>query len=343
MLFLGDVAVPNDVSFYFDNNISKQGKLAIANLEGLIINEEKENSLSYKVFNSKNTIKYLKQLNVKAVSLANNHVTDVSEAFTYTKRVLKEHDIQFFGAGYTETEASKPIVIKEGIIDYVIVGFGWNVIGCKRITPNKLGVNQIDEANFKRCITELLLKYNGKRVIPFIHWNYELEAYPQPLHRKLAHWAIDKGVYAVVGCHPHCVHDIEIYKNKAIIYSVGNFAFASGYYFNKMLCFPEISRIEYGAEFLDEDIVIHKYEHNRKKNIITEESSYKITESTLKAFDYNDKEYEQWFKKNRRKRKALPVFSNSDPVVNELKCIWINLRQKVIKLLMFLRIKGKPQ
>ena len=50
--------------------------------------------------------------------LANNHVCDVPEAFEYTKKILKENDIQFFGAGMTDEEAKQPTIICEG--------GGWN-------------------------------------------------------------------------------------------------------------------------------------------------------------------------------------------------------------------------
>ena len=42
---------------------------------------------------------------------------------------------------------------------------------------------------------------------------------------KLAHEAIDSGADIIVGAHPHVAQDVEIYKDKPIMYSLGNFMF----------------------------------------------------------------------------------------------------------------------
>jgi len=41
----------------------------------------------------------------------------------------------------------------------------------------------------------------------------------------LAHQFIDQGADLIVGTHPHVVQEVEIYKNKLIFYSLGNFIF----------------------------------------------------------------------------------------------------------------------
>ena len=62
-----------------------------------------------------------------------------------------------------------------------------------------------------------------RRIIAFMHWNTELELYPQPLDRELSHALIDLGVFAVIGCHAHRVQGYEIYKGHPIVYGLGNF------------------------------------------------------------------------------------------------------------------------
>jgi poly-gamma-glutamate synthesis protein (capsule biosynthesis protein) len=42
---------------------------------------------------------------------------------------------------------------------------------------------------------------------------------------RLAHFMLDNGADMVVGGHPHVTQNIEIYKNKPIFYSLGNFVF----------------------------------------------------------------------------------------------------------------------
>ena len=43
--------------------------------------------------------------------------------------------------------------------------------------------------------------------------------------RALAKYTIDNGADLILGHHPHVVQGIEEYKNKFIVYSLGNFMF----------------------------------------------------------------------------------------------------------------------
>jgi poly-gamma-glutamate capsule biosynthesis protein CapA/YwtB (metallophosphatase superfamily) len=42
---------------------------------------------------------------------------------------------------------------------------------------------------------------------------------------EMAHAAVDAGADLIIGHHPHMLHPMEVYKGKAIFYSLGNFAF----------------------------------------------------------------------------------------------------------------------
>lgn len=344
MLFVGDIAIPDGIKFLFDSDeVNCNNGGVVGNLEGLIVPDAKSGIYDYKVYNSESTIDYLNKLNVKAVSLANNHVTDVSSAFAHTKEKLKDNNIQFFGAGFSEDEANKPAKISEGGVQYVIIGFGWDVVGCKKIVNGELGVNQLSISNFKKIVKQAIEEYSQARVIPYVHWDYELEIYPQPLHRKLAHWAIDNGAYAVIGCHPHCVQGIELYKGKCIAYSLGNFLFPSNYYFNGKLIFPEFTQDELGVDLRNEDILIHRYVFDKISHSLKKTGTVSLSKSTDEYLDFSDEQYERWFRNNRRKKKALPVFNNMNSVDVLFKSWWVATRQKVIYILVHAGIKGKPK
>jgi poly-gamma-glutamate capsule biosynthesis protein CapA/YwtB (metallophosphatase superfamily) len=60
-------------------------------------------------------------------------------------------------------------------------------------------------------------------VIPVMHWGWENELTANAHQRQLARTMIDAGADAVIGGHPHVTQDIEHYKGKPVIYSVGNF------------------------------------------------------------------------------------------------------------------------
>lgn len=46
---------------------------------------------------------------------------------------------------------------------------------------------------------------------------------------KLAHWLIDIGYDLIIGMHPHVLQGYEVYKDKYIFYSLGNFVFNMSY------------------------------------------------------------------------------------------------------------------
>lgn len=72
-------------------------------------------------------------------------------------------------------------------------------------------------------------KENSDIVIMYMHsggqFNSHVGAYTKTLVRRL----IDYGCDYVIGSHPHCVLNYEIYKGKFIAYSLGNFCYTPNY------------------------------------------------------------------------------------------------------------------
>jgi len=62
-------------------------------------------------------------------------------------------------------------------------------------------------------------------VIVSFHFGDEYKKYSNRFQQDAAHAAIDAGASLVIGHHPHVVEETEIYRNKLIIYSLGNFVF----------------------------------------------------------------------------------------------------------------------
>jgi hypothetical protein len=61
--------------------------------------------------------------------------------------------------------------------------------------------------------------------IVYIHWGNEFIDRPYLDQKKFAHWLVDLGFDLVVGAHPHVLQGYEIYHDKYIFYSLGNFVF----------------------------------------------------------------------------------------------------------------------
>lgn len=66
---------------------------------------------------------------------------------------------------------------------------------------------------------------NNATVFVIFHFGNEHYPYASSEQKEVAHIAIDSGAELVIGHHSHCCQNAEIYKNKYIFYSLGNFYF----------------------------------------------------------------------------------------------------------------------
>jgi poly-gamma-glutamate synthesis protein (capsule biosynthesis protein) len=64
------------------------------------------------------------------------------------------------------------------------------------------------------------------------HWGTEYALTPNKKQVRLAHEWIDAGVDVIIGHHPHVIQSVEVYKDKYIFYSLGNFIFDQYFSFN---------------------------------------------------------------------------------------------------------------
>ena len=93
MIFIGDIALPKGVTPKIDYLPECFTQPVVANLEGVIAIKDSVSLKEKKLFNDEEVLGFLKRLNVKVVSLANNHITDIPDSFENTKRLLDLNDI----------------------------------------------------------------------------------------------------------------------------------------------------------------------------------------------------------------------------------------------------------
>lgn len=345
MIFIGDIALPKGVISKVDYLPECFTQPVIANLEGVIAIKNSISTKDMKLFNDEDVLSFLKQINVKVVSLGNNHITDIPDSFENTKKLLDINDIAYCGAGYSFDEASKAAILKEGEKIYAFLSFGWDVIGCKYVGKYDLGVNPLEKDNVVKCIKNARKIYPEAKIIVLPHWDYELEIYPQPMHRELARIAIDAGADAIFGHHSHCVQGFEFYKSKPIIYSLGNWFIPSGVYSNGRSRFPEYSRTQVAIEWDGENIICHWFEYEPNEHELKYVKSEDLKESLymkkMSCFSEMDiPEYIEWFKKNRKKKRLLPIYKYNDSYLeNKVKDFWVISRQKIITTLFKLGLK----
>ncbi len=196
-------------SYFFENvkDVFANDDLSVVNLEGPLTTAQNAKVKKFAFKGDPSYVNVLKDGNIEAVTLANNHSEDYfEEGISDTKFILEENNINYFGLG--EKAIIETNGIKVGLLGYN----GW---------PENYTKENLD--NMKDDIT--LLKKEADMVAVYFHWGVEKSYSPNQVQKDFAHDAIDYGSDLVIGAHPHVLQGIEEYKGKYIAYSLGNFCF----------------------------------------------------------------------------------------------------------------------
>lgn len=357
LVFLGDISVARP--FHIPSSAFPDFRKAdvIANLEGPVVSEWGLGLISEHKFpvlyNSLDVLGVLTAFNVRAVCLANNHMYDLPLPAAHTREILARAGVASFGAGANLVEASNPCVIAKGRTTAKLFAFGWDVIECRPATRTREGVNPLTPEHTLNTIRRLRSVDDSSFVIFVMHWNYELEIYPQPAHRQLARALIGKGVDAVIGMHSHVAQGAELVNEKPIVYGLGNWFFPVRQLGHIRLAYPPIASRELALELHIEGrqvqgVRFHWHQFDSNRSLITFEQTEDWDGAILRQLTpYTDMphgEYVRWFRSNRTRRRGLPVYEDYRSIQrNRIKDRYVKLRQKVVQALVHLRLKGSPR
>ncbi|MFH1891039.1 MAG: AmmeMemoRadiSam system protein B [Candidatus Kuenenbacteria bacterium] len=226
MLFFGDLMLDryvaekikqNGIEYIFEKldekDFFENYNLISANLEGAVTDAGKHYP-PLKEFDfafSPEVMAGIKDYNFNFFNLANNHFGDQgTQGVNETRENLDKLDFNYIGCenGIADNCSSKVIALKDKKIGMVGLSVFWN---------------KFDSEKAIQTISEL--KRKTDLVIVNIHWGDEYKTQFNGSQQKLAYTFIDYGADIIIGHHPHVVQGIEVYKNKPIFYSLGNFVF----------------------------------------------------------------------------------------------------------------------
>lgn len=219
---------PNDGRELFDGvkEILEDADLTLGNLEGPFLNSggtpkeclTPDRCYSFRV--PERYGEYLKDAGFDFMNLANNHGFDMGvKGREATYKVLDENEI-----GYAGTTDQPTVIIEIKGLKIGIAGFA----------PNRGTMNINNNALVEKTVKEL--KSECDLVYVFFHGGAE-GAGAQNVPRRneifleedrgdvyeFAHLVIDAGADVVFGSGPHVTRAVEIYKDRFIAYSLGNF------------------------------------------------------------------------------------------------------------------------
>jgi hypothetical protein len=182
------------------------GKPLILNLEGVLQEKCPESLGPYTLcMEGALALPLLQGLNVRAVSLANNHRRDLGEdSYREMRRRLE-------GQGIACLE-------NRGILDlgaFYLAGFtdvdNQSAAKIARLTRKDL-----------ECLSRLP---KDKPLFAFIHWGREFANQAGPREEALADLLEAKGVEVIIGCHSHRAGHLEGNRKSCRVFSLGNFLF----------------------------------------------------------------------------------------------------------------------
>ncbi|OYT90188.1 MAG: poly-gamma-glutamate biosynthesis protein [Burkholderiales bacterium PBB3] len=159
-----------------------------------------------------------------AVALANNHSGDFGrEAFAEMLGLLKTAGLNQFGGGHNLAEAHTPLIVERKGLRIALLGYNEFMPRSFEADYNAPGSAWSEDEQVVADIRAARSVYKADLVIPVMHWGWENELVANARQRQLARTMIDAGADVIIGGHPHVTQDIEHYRGKPIIYSVGNF------------------------------------------------------------------------------------------------------------------------
>lgn len=183
--------------------------IVFGNLEGPLVGNPKISpDYPLKFSFEPEVAKILSDANFNLLSLANNHTLDEGySGLRKTRDLLKAINIQPLG---------DPIICADK--------FSYQFEDIKFFAFNTIGYCcSLDD--IIKTIKEAQKLDKNLFIIVSIHWGDEYSLNSSSYQKDLAHKMIEAGADLIVGHHPHVVQDIEIYRNRLIFYSLGNFIF----------------------------------------------------------------------------------------------------------------------
>ena len=162
---------------------------------------------------------------INVVTLANNHLFDCGlRGVLETIEAVDQAGLRRIGIGRDVTEARSPLIMPTGEWRVGLLGYYWN--GRCAATSRRPGAATGTVAELGEDVGRLRCLVDW--VVVTFHWGVPYERQPLDEDRAKARYAIECGADLVVGHHPHVVQPYEVYRNRPIFYSLGNFAFGSG-------------------------------------------------------------------------------------------------------------------
>lgn len=232
LVFAGDIVLDDDAGalvarggdpFADFASLFSAADIRLANLECVVATTGAAGDKNYTFRAHPRTLPVLKR-HFDALALANNHSGDYGrEAFAEMLGLLQQAGLGQFGGGLTLAQAHTPLVVERRGLRIALLGYSEFMPRSFEADYNAPGVAWSEDQQVVADIRAARQVHHADLVIPVMHWGWENEPTSNLRQRQLARLMVDAGADVVIGGHPHVTQEVEHYRGKPIIYSVGNF------------------------------------------------------------------------------------------------------------------------
>jgi poly-gamma-glutamate synthesis protein (capsule biosynthesis protein) len=209
--------------------VLRQADLRIGNLECVLAEDGKP--WPDKVFRFRSDRKNIESLKIAdfgVVSLANNHVLDYgADALRETISTLDQHQVLHAGAGIDRDACRLPAAWHKNNTPVGFVAItdnepGWEA-GTQAPGVHYVPIDLKDDRALELLALVRRLASQVRLVIVSAHWGSNWGWNVPAEHQAFAHALIDAGADVIYGHSAHVFRGVEVYRNKPILYSTGDF------------------------------------------------------------------------------------------------------------------------
>lgn len=225
-----------------------------------------------------------KNAGFNVLSIANNHVGDFdAKGRKNTAKILDSLQINYAG------QLNKPFDIFEiDSVKYAFCAFAPN--------ENTVSIKNIDSAkklvaSLKQQVDIVIVSFHGGgEGAKFEHVTRKTEIFYKENRGNVyafSHGVIDAGADVVLGHGPHVTRAVEVYKNKFIAYSLGNFCTYGMFSLKGPNGFAPLLQLKLNAkgDFLFADVISVKQDKINRLTVDTAHTAFKKIQ-TLTNFDF---------------------------------------------------------
>ncbi|MBN1543741.1 CapA family protein, partial [candidate division KSB1 bacterium] len=217
------------VDYPFDGtrSVVQAADVAIANLEAPLTDGGAEFADKTYTFRVPTHFAHgIRRAGFDVVTLANNHIVDYGcDGLADTRTALDSVGVLYCGAGANREQACQPVIWEQGNRRVAFIGYSFTFPTEFWAGRDRCGTCHPSEILMEETIRQA--RNQADWVVVSFHWGQEKRETPKEYQVYFAHRAIDSGADLVLGHHPHVLQGLEIYRNRLIAYSLGNYAFGS--------------------------------------------------------------------------------------------------------------------